>query len=141
MNRQEKYELNGAIMRIVADPKGEVFDYLTDFSLAMPILIRVGIDTRQIRTATREVLEIRHYEESKGDKIEYFPSFKRDMVIRPIKPGPHNGMFISKPSCSDSDPRYHIKHDFLGETYLESAFKCMIAMNEKTPLRHLFYSN
>jgi hypothetical protein len=140
MTRQEKYELNRAIMQIVSDPNGEVFNYLTDYSLSMPILLRAGIDTRQIRSATHETIEVRHCDESKGDTISFIKGFNRDMVTRPVKPGEHNGMFLSKTSTSDSAPRYSIKTSFLAENYLESAFKCFLDMNEKTTLRHLFYN-
>ena len=140
MTKQEQYSINHAIMCIVADPNGELFDYLNDYAISMPILVLVGIDTRQIRTPITKTLETRHYDAGLGDKIEYIPRFKRDMVIRPIKPGKYEKMFLSIPSNSDSRPMYIVKTDFLGATYLESALKCMIAMNEKKSLRSLFYS-
>lgn len=91
-----------------------------------PIIDREGIDLRQVKPSKFEVIEVRHFDESRGDVIEYMPSFNRDMVKRQKPPHPLDGKWMAKPSCgSDTLVKWN-KTNNLSNTALEAAMRCYV---------------
>jgi hypothetical protein len=99
----------------------------TRWALGGEIIEREGIDTRQIKCAPYQILEVRQYSPvAKGDVLEYLKGFNREMVKRP-QTHPLNGMWMARMSEGTGSSVFWRKADNLSPTPLIAAMRCYVA--------------
>jgi len=95
---------------------------------AGPIIAREGIMIRKYQTSDHAIIEKRHFDESKGDDIEYLPAFKREMVLRPNVKSDNDGKFMAQIQRNYlSQTTWNVKNHFLSDSSLIAAMRCYVA--------------
>lgn len=104
----------------------DCLDYSTNWEKAGLIIDREGIDLRQLKQSTHETMEMRHFDESKGDEVYRPPGWKRDMVRRPLPPHPMHAKWLARRSRGTDAIVNWSKTDFLSDTFLIAAMRCFV---------------
>ena len=94
-----------------------------DGEQCIEIMSRVGIDVHQHKPPPYSIIEKRHFDDSKGDILEYLESFKREMVKRPHVPGKHDNKWFARMSVEHNPFGWQEKH-FMSDDLTLSAMRC-----------------
>jgi len=107
-------------------PVNEIPDYSGDCNFGFPIICEQGIDTRQIKDSSFEIIDVRHYNKDKGDVIEFMNVYNREMVRRPKPAHPLQGKWMAKKSNGTGSTVLWSKKDCLSDTLLIAAMRCYV---------------
>jgi hypothetical protein len=87
------------------------------------LIDKIGIDVRKYTQPDYTTLDARHFDPSKGDKLEYLDRFKREMVRRPVEKNHLHGKWLAGSPSADSSPRWSKSTNTSGDTFLIAAMR------------------
>lgn len=103
-------------------------DFVSDWAIVGEIIEREGIAIRKLTAAKHTLLECRHYDASKGDIIKFNEFRKKDMVVRPCKPHPLEGMWLATCKQTTDILMQWNKDDNISRNPRTAALRCYVSL-------------